>query len=137
VLVFSHDLHAAHDTNALFKTSVGRVFDLLDNRLFRLFKTIWIHEPLGPGGFFFWGGKPAHIQKSKQLPVLLISKPHQVAGKNQRRTGSFFLVSSSNCLRTMTINCIYVTGYYNFQKACLLLSVFFYYGYPLGIMGIF
>ncbi len=37
-LEFSHDLHAAHDTNAPFFTSVGRVIYFIDNRLFQLFK---------------------------------------------------------------------------------------------------
>jgi len=74
-LEFSHDSHAAHNTNnALFKTSVGRVFDFIDNRLFQLFKQFgfrnrWVQV------FFFLGGKPTHIQKSKQLPVLVISNP--------------------------------------------------------------
>jgi len=88
-LEFSHDSHAAHNTNnALFKTSVGRVFDFIDNRLFQLFEQFgfrnrWVQV------FFFLGGKPTHIQKSKQLPVLVISNPPGCR-KEPEKDGQFF-----------------------------------------------
>jgi hypothetical protein len=38
---------------------------------------------------FFFGGKPTHIQKSKQLPVLVISNPPGCR-KEPEKDGQFF-----------------------------------------------
>ncbi len=113
-LDFSHDLHAAHDTNnALFKTSVWRVFDFLDNRLSQLFKQFGFRNHRVQG-FFFWRKTHTHSE-IKATARSGYFKPTRLQERT-REGRAVFLVSSSNCLRTMMINYIYVTGYLIFLR---------------------
>jgi hypothetical protein len=76
----------------LSKTRVGRVFDLLDNRMFRLFKQFEFRNRWVRG--FFLGRKTRTHSEIKATARSGYFKTHQVAGKNQRRTGSFFFWSA-------------------------------------------
>jgi len=85
-LEFLHDLHAAHDTNAPFFTSVGRVFDFIDNRLFQLFKQFgfrnrWVRV--------FFGGETRTHSEIKATAVLVISNPPPGCRKEPEKDGQF------------------------------------------------